>query len=186
MPKLVIIGAGSGFGGRLSLDTLSRKPLQDSLIVLCDIHPERLNKVKGYVERTIEKYKLPARVEATTDRREALPGADFVVTSISVGGAAYSGFPFNTEVEIPRKYGVDQFIADTVSVGAVFRFLRTGPVHLQIYRDIEELCPDAMVMNHTNPMAMLTWAHHAATSVRNVGLCHGVQGTSKQLAEWLE
>jgi len=186
MPKLVIIGAGSGFGGRLSIDTLSRKPLQDSTIGLCDLHPERLAAVKEYVERTIAYHKLPARVEASMDRKELLKDADFVVTSISVGGPAYWGFPFSADIEIPRKYGVDMNISDTTSVGAVFRFLRTAPVHLQIYKDIERLAPDALVLNHTNPMAMLTWVHHAATSVRNVGLCHGVQGTSQGLAKRLD
>lgn len=184
--KMVIVGAGSGFGGRLSIDTLSREVLQDCTIGLCDLHPERLEGVKGYVERTIEKYKLPARVEVSMDRRELLKDADFVVTSISVGGPAYWGFPFSADIEIPRKYGVDMNISDTTSAGAVFRFLRTAPVHLQILRDVERLAPNALVLNHTNPMAMLTWIHHEATSVRNVGLCHGVQGTSKGLAERLE
>ncbi|MHC4502636.1 MAG: family 4 glycosyl hydrolase [Planctomycetota bacterium] len=186
MTKVVIVGAGSGFGGRLSLDVLSREPLRESTIGLTDIHAGRLELVKGYVERTIRKYELPAKVEASTDRREILPGADFIVTSISAGGGAYHGFPADVEVEIPRKYGIEQSVADTVSTGAVFRFLRTGPVHLQIFRDIEKLCPDALVLNHTNPMAMLTWAHHAATNVANVGLCHGVQGTSMRIAKLLE
>ena len=184
--KLVIIGAGSGFGGRLSVDTLSRKPLQDCTIALCDLHPERLAGVKAHVERTIEKHELPAKVEASTDRKDILAGADFVITSVSVGGPAYWCFPFSAEIEIPQKYGVYMNVSDTTSAGAVFRFLRTAPVHLQILRDVERLAPNALVLNHTNPMAMLTWLHHAATSVRNVGLCHGVQGTSKQLAEWLE
>ena len=105
-----------------------------------------------------------------------------MVTSISVGGGAYYGHPFKAEIEIPRKYGIDQSVADTTSVGAVFRFLRTGHVQHQIFRDIEELCPDALVMNHTNPMAMLTWLHSVDSGVRNVGLCHGVQGTAMMLA----
>ncbi len=186
MPKIVIIGAGSGFGGRLSIDILSRDPLKDSTICLCDIHAGRLEKVHRYVQRTIDRYNLPAKVCATQDRREALPGADFVVTSISVGGGAYWGFPYNAELGIPQKYGIEQTVADTVSVGAVFRFLRTGPVHLQIFKDIEALAPDALVLNHTNPMCMLTWAHHAFTSVKNVGLCHGVQGTTRKLAKWID
>lgn len=184
--KLVIIGAGSGFGGMVSVDTLSRKPLQDCTIALCDLHPERLAGVKAHVERTIAKHRLPARVEASTDRRDVLAGADFVVTSVSVGGPAYWCFPFSAEIEIPRRFGVDMNIADTTSAGAVFRFLRTAPVHLQILRDVERLAPDALVLNHTNPMAMLTWAHHAATWVRNVGLCHGVQGTSRFIADKLD
>lgn len=180
--KTVIIGAGSGFGGRLSVDIMSNESLANSTIALCDIHPGRLKKVKEYVERTIEKHNLPTKVEASTDRTELLPDADFVITSISAGGGAYYGHPYKAEVEIPRKYGIDQAVADTTGVGAVFRFLRTAPVHYQIYKDIERLAPKAYVLNHTNPMAMLTWLHHELTSVKNVGLCHGIQQTSKELA----
>ena len=186
MTKIVIIGAGSGFGGRLSVDIMANPRLREGEIWLVDLHAGRLNKVCEYVKRTVEKFDLPTRVHATADRCEALPGADFVITSVAVGGGAYWGFPFNAEVNIPREYGVDQSGADTVSVGAVFRFLRTAPVHLQILHDVERLAPNALVLNHTNPMAMLTWVHHAATNVRNVGLCHGVQGTNGVLARRLD
>jgi len=182
MSKIVIIGAGSGFGGKLSIDIMSRECLRDSTICLCDIHPGRLEKVAAYVQRTVDAHGLPTKVVASTDRRDVLPDADFVVTSISAGGGAYYGFPFSAEVEIPREYGVDQSVADTVSVGAVFRFLRTAPVHLQIFRDVERLAPNAIVLNHTNPMCMLTWVQWAATNVPNYGICHGVQGTSRGLA----
>jgi alpha-galactosidase len=182
LTKVVIIGAGSGFGGRLSIDIMSREVLQDATICLCDVHAGRLEKVRGYVQRTAERYNLPTKVVASTDRRELLPGADFVITSISVGGGAYYGHPYKAEIEIPRKYGIEQSVADTTSVGAVFRFLRTGPVQHQFYRDIEELCPEALVLNHTNPMAMLTWLHSVDSGVRNVGLCHGVQGTAMMLS----
>jgi alpha-galactosidase len=185
MSKIVIIGAGSGFGGRLSVDILANEQLREGVIWLCDLHPGRLQKVYEYVMRTVAKFNLPTEIRCTTDRCEALPDADFVVTSIAVGGGAYWGHPFTAEVNIPREYGVDQSVADTVSVGAVFRFLRTAPVHLQILRDVERLAPNALVLNHTNPMAMLTWVHHAATNVRNVGLCHGVQGTNGRLARTL-
>lgn len=183
MTKIVIIGAGSGFGGRLSVDIMSREALRDAEICLCDINPGRLKLVAGYVQRTVDKYNLPTKVVASTDRRAVLPGADFVITSVAVGGGAYWGYPFKQEMEIPRKYGIDQSVADTVGVGGVFRFLRTGPVQHQFFWDIEELCPDAYVLNHTNPMAMLTWLHSVDSSVRNVGLCHSVQGTTMQLAE---
>lgn len=186
MSKIVIIGAGSGFGGKLSVDILSREPLNDSQICLVDIHPGRLEKVTAYVQRTIDKYDLKATVTSSLDRRELLPDADFVVTSVSVGGGAYYGFPFSAEVEIPRKYGIDQSVADTVSVGAIFRFLRTGPVQNLFLKDMEELCPDAIVLNHTNPMAMLTWLHSVDTSIQNVGLCHGVQGTTRKIARLLD
>ena len=185
MAKIVIIGAGSGFGSRLSVDILSREALRDSTIALCDIHEGRLGQVTAYVQRTIEAHNLPATLDSSTDRRQLLPGADFVVTSVSVGGAAYWGYPFNVEVEIPRKYGVDQSVADTIGPGGVFRFLRTAPVQLAFCRDIEQLCPQALLLNHTNPMAMLTWLHSVASPVHNVGLCHSVQGTTMMLARLL-
>lgn len=182
MTKIVIIGAGSGFGGKLSIDILSRQPLRDAAICLCDLNADALEKVGGYVRRTIEEYKLPATVTCSTDRAELLDGADFVVTSVAVGGPSYWGYPFAHEINIPAKYGVDQSVADTIGPGGVFRFLRTAPVQLDFCRDIERLCPDALLLNHTNPMAMLTWLHSSASNVRNVGLCHSVQGTTKQLA----
>lgn len=182
MTKIVIIGAGSGFGARLSVDIMSREPLQGVTLALCDIHVGRLKQVTEYVQRTAERYRLPTKIIASTERRALLPGADFVITSVAVGGGAYWGEPYKWEIEIPRKYGVDQSVADTVGVGGVFRFLRTGPVQQQFFRDIEDLCPDAWVLNHTNPMAMLTWLHSVGSSVRNVGLCHSVQGTTEKLA----
>jgi alpha-galactosidase len=184
--KIVILGAGSGFGGRLSVDIMSREALRDATIGLVDIHPGRLKKVHGYVQRTIDRYDLPTQVVASTDREELLPGADFIITSVSVGGGAYWGYPFQAEIEIPRRYGIEQSVADTVSVGAVFRFLRTGPVQHQFFKDMERLCPGALVLNHTNPMAMLTWLHTRDSSMRNVGLCHSVQGTTQKLARLID
>ena len=186
MAKLVIIGAGSGFGGRLSVDFLSREPLREAAVIgLCDIDAESLRRVSAYVQRTIDAHGLAAEVVASTDHNDVLAGADFVVTSVSVGGGAYWGYPFAHEVNIPRKYGVDQSVADTIGPGGVFRFLRTAPVQLAFCRDMERHCPEALLLNHTNPMAMLTWLHSAGSSIRNVGLCHSVQGTTRQLADTL-
>ncbi len=183
--KIVIIGAGSGFGGRLSLDIMASEVLRNATIGLCDIHPGRLEKVRSYVQRMVDAYRLPTRVVASTNRTELLPEADFVITSIAAGGGAYYGFPYHQEIEIPRKYGIEQSVADTCSVGAVFRFLRTGPVQHQIIKDIERLCPQTLVLNHTNPMAMLIWLHSMASAVRVVGLCHSVQGTTARLAQYI-
>jgi alpha-galactosidase len=185
MIKIVLIGAGSGFGARLSIDMMSRESLKDCTICLCDINPDRLKKVADYVQSLIYQHNLPTKLVASTERKEVLPGADFIVTSISAGGGAYYGHPYRAEVEIPRKYGLDQSVADTCSVGGVFRFLRTGPVQHQIIRDVERYCPNAIVLNHTNPMAMLTWLHSVDSSVRNVGLCHGIQNTSQEIAKFL-
>ncbi len=183
MAKVVIIGAGSGFGSRLSIDILSREVLQDSTIALCDIDEERLGQVQAYVNRAIEGNKLPGRCVANTDREQLLDGADIVVTAVSIGGAAYWGEPYASEIGIPLKYGVSQTVADTVGVGGVFRFLRTAKTHLEFALDMERYCPDALMLNYTNPMAMLTWLHSEGSSIQNVGLCHSVQGTTKKLAD---
>lgn len=181
--KVVIIGAGSGFGGRLSVDILAVPALQDVTIALCDTNAKSLENIRKYVQRTIDGHKLPAKVIASTDRNELLPGADCVVTAVSVGGPSYWGEPYRSEIHIPRSYGVDQAVGDTIGPGGVFRFLRTAPVHLSFCKDMEIHCPEALLLNYTNPMAMLTWLHSRASSIRNVGLCHSVQGTTKKLAK---
>ena len=185
MANIVIIGAGSGFGGKLTLDIVACEALKESTITLVDINTERLNAVQTYLKRVIATHKLPTRIEATTDRRKALKGAEFIVTAISVGGAAYSGEPYESEKGIPYKYGISQRVADTIGPGGVFRFLRTGPVQLEFCRDIEELCPKALLLNYTNPMCMLSWMHSMGSKVANVGLCHSVQHTAQALARYV-
>jgi alpha-galactosidase len=139
--------------------------------------------VTDYVNRAIEGHGLPAKCIASTDRNELLPGADCVVTAVSVGGPAYWGEPYASEVGIPLKYGIDQSVADTIGPGGIFRFLRTAKEHLQFCLDMEKHCPDALLLNYTNPMCMLTWLHSVDSSMQNVGLCHSVQGTTKKLAD---
>ena len=185
MPKIVLIGAGSGFGSRLSVDILSFPELQGSTLCLVDINQESAEGVARFVQRVVDHHKLPANVEWTTDRREALEGADFVVIAIAVGGPAYNGVPYYHEVAIPAKHGVSQSVADTLGPGGIFRTLRTAPEMLAICRDMEELCPNALLLNYTNPMAMLTWIMTAGSRVRNVGLCHSVQGTHHQLCGYI-
>ncbi|MCD6350854.1 MAG: alpha-glucosidase/alpha-galactosidase, partial [Armatimonadetes bacterium] len=185
MPKIVLIGAGSGFGSRLSVDLLSYPELQDSTLALVDIDEQAMEGVTNFVQRVVKHHDLPATVIGTTDRREVLKDADFVVVSIAVGGPAYNGVPYYHEVTIPRKYGVDQIVADTVGPGGVFRTLRTAPEMLAICRDMEELCPGALCLNYTNPMAMLTWAMNEVSTVPTVGLCHSVQGTHGQLCGYI-
>lgn len=186
MPRIVIIGAGSQFGGKLSADILSYPELADCSLALCDVDETRLRAATRYVERVCDAYGASAHIESHVDRRAALHGADFVITSISVGGAAYTGFPANVEVNIPAKYGVSQSVADTIGVGGIFRFLRTAPVQLAICEDIEDLCPSALLLNYTNPMAMLTWVQTNGSAVANVGLCHSVQNTAHELASYLD
>jgi alpha-galactosidase len=150
---------------------------------LCDTHAERLEQVQDYVQRAIDGHNLPGKVIGSTDREELLADADCVVTAVSIGGAAYWGEPYRSEVEIPLKYGVHQTVADTIGVGGIFRFLRTADEHLNFAKDMERLCPDALMLNYTNPMCMLTWLHSVGSSIQNVGLCHSVQGTTKKLAK---
>lgn len=181
----MIIGAGSAFGSRISIDVLSRAPLNDSTIALCDINEERLATVRKFVESAIEHHKLPAKVVAGKDRRKLLPGADFVIISVSVGGPAYYGKPFEDEIDIPARYGVRQTVGDTVGPGGVFRTLRSAPVMMEMARDINELCPEALLINYTNPMAMLTWILSEVSEAPVVGLCHGVQGTARKVAGYI-
>lgn len=185
MTKIVIVGAGSGFGAELSCDILSLPELRDATIALCDIHEGRLAAITRYMQRIVEANNLPAKIISSTERRDLLPGADFVVTSISVGGAAYHGYPHNIEVEIPQKYGIEQSVADTIGVGGIFRFLRTAPVQWAVCRDMEELCPNALLLNYTNPMCMLTWLHSLGSKIANVGLCHSIQHTSREISGYM-
>jgi len=185
MPKTVIIGAGSGFGSRLSVDILAHEGLRSGAIALVDIDKRRNDWVAAYVKRAAKEFGAAVEVLATTDRREALRGADFVVTSFHIGGPAYAGKPYFYDVEIPNKYGVYQTVADTIGPGGIARFLRTMPTLAQMLRDMEELCPNACVLNYVNPMGMLTWAANETTSLRFIGLCHSVQGTAEDIAELL-
>lgn len=183
--KAVFIGAGSGFGQRLCNDILSHPELQQCHFSLVDTDERHLQTVYECVQEMITRHNLPATVEATTDRRKVLAGADYVVISVAIGGPAYDGVPFYHEINIPAKYGVFQEVGDTLGPGGVFRTLRSAPEMIRMARDIEELCPNAWVLNYTNPMAMLTWAMNAAAKINLVGLCHSVQGTSAQLAGYI-
>ena len=118
-------------------------------------------------------------MEATLDRRQALEGADYVVTSFQVGGLRPSTV---VDFEVPKRFGLRQTIADTLGVGGIMRALRTIPVLLDVCRDMEELCPDALLLNYVNPMAMLCWAVAESSPIRTVGLCHSVQHTAGELA----
>jgi alpha-galactosidase len=175
MPKIAFVGAGSTvFTRNLVGDVLSRPELRDSTFALMDIDPERL-RASELVVRS-----LGARnVEATGDRRTALDGADYVVTSFQVGGYRPSTV---TDFEVPKRHGLRQTIGDTLGVGGIMRGLRTIPVLLDVCADMEEVCPDALLLQYVNPMAMLCWAVAERSSIRTVGLCHSVQHTAGELA----
>ena len=180
MPKIVIIGAGSlVFASRLTTDILCVPELTDSTIVYVDIDQGALDLMTQFARRIVSQEGLSAAVEATVDRQKALEGADYVITTFRVGGAEATAL----DIQIPLKYGIDQAVGDTVGPGGVFYGQCHIPLLLDICRDMEELCPDALLLNHTNPMAMLCWAANEATEIQNVGLCHSVQHTSEQLAQ---
>lgn len=182
MKKIAFIGAGSfGFTRTLVKDILTFPELQDIEIALMDIDKDRLAYIKRAVEKIIAKGNYPARVTATLDRKEALSGADGVAITILAGGPQV----FRTDIEIPKKYGVDINIGDTRGPSGIFRFLRTAPVMLEICRDIERYAPNAIVLNYTNPMAMLCRYLQEKTSLNITGLCHSVQGTAEMLASWI-
>ena len=152
MPKITFIGAGSTvFAKNLLGDILSYPELSHAEIYLQDIDEERLRSSAIVAQRVVEATNASATIRATTDRREALAGADYVITMIQVGGYKPSTV---IDFEIPKKYGLRQTIADTLGIGGIMRGLRTIPVMLDICRDMEELCPDALLLNYVNPMSM--------------------------------
>ena len=183
MPKITFIGAGSTvFARNLLRDLFIFPELHGATISLMDIDPVRLRDSEIVAKRVADMAGARPTIEATTDRRRALDGADYVINMIQVGGYRPSTV---IDFEVPKKYGLRQTIADTLGVGGIMRALRTIPVMLSIGRDMEELCPQALFLNYTNPMAMLTWAMNRATSIKTVGLCHSVQDTSARLARIL-
>jgi len=177
-----MIGAGShGFSRRLITDFLSYPELRDSTITLMDVDKERLDLITAFAEKLVNQHGFKTKIESTMDRRSALEGADYVTVTIRVGGFEANRF----DIEIPAKYGIRQGIGDTIGPGGVFYGLRHIPVLLDICHDMEELCPDALLINYTNPMAMICWAMNDYTNVKNIGLCHSVQGTTAELARYL-
>jgi alpha-galactosidase len=181
MAKITFIGAGSlGFFKTLIIDSLSFDELRHSDWALVDVDPKRLDYARRIAERIMREAKSTGKLTATLDRREVLAGSDFVIMAILVGGYE----PIAHDIDIPMKYGVDQCIGDSHGPGGVFRALRTIPVKVGIARDIAELCPNAWVLNYTNPMSMLCRAMDIETGINLVGLCHSVQGTTGMLAEW--
>lgn len=182
MAKIAFIGAGSfGFTRGLVRDILTFPALADSTLALMDIDEERLSFIKTEVDRIIAAGNYPAKVIATTDRAEALKNADGVVCTILQGGVEV----FRSDIEIPKKYGVDINVGDTRGPAGIFRALRTIPVMLGICKDIEKYCPKAIFLNYTNPMAMLCRAMQSQSDVVITGLCHSVQGTAHMLAHWI-
>ncbi len=185
MPKICLVGAGSTvFAQNILGDVLSSEIGGDFVISLFDIDPDRLKTSEIVARRICEALHLDkVRIEATLNRREALQASDFVILMMQVGGYKPATV---TDFEIPKKYGLRQTIADTLGIGGIFRGLRTIPVLEAICRDMEEVCPNALLMQYVNPMAINCWAiKEIAPSIRTVGLCHSVQHTAGHLAACL-
>jgi len=186
MPKIALIGAGSTiFAQRLIGDILLTPELAgDTQIALHDIDEDRLLTSEIVTKRIAEKLGLNTLVFSSTDRRKVLAGTDYVIFMMQVGGYKPSTV---IDFEIPKKYGLRQTIADTLGVGGIMRALRTIPVIRDILRDMEEVCPSAILLNYVNPMAMLCMAiNQISPGIKMVGLCHSVQGTAEQLAKDLD
>lgn len=175
MPKIAMIGAGSMvFCKTLSMDILATPSLRGSEICLMSRTRPKLDRMEAFLKRVTRENQLPATVWSTLDRKEALEGADYVIIMIQVGGLE----AFKLDYEIPLKYGVDQCIGDSLGPGGIFRGLRTIPVLVDIIREMEALCPNALLLNYANPMAACCYAlGKVADRIQFVGLCHGVQTT---------
>ena len=182
MPKVTFVGAGSAvFARQLMTDILAIEGLDDGVFALVDIDAARLNLAKRIAERLVELSRKRWTVEASVDRLDLLKGTDYVINSIEVAGLKNVRFDY----DIPLRYGIDQCIGDTIGPGGIFKALRTGPAWLDIVSDVQRVAPSAVVLNYTNPMSILTLAALRSTELSLVGLCHSVQGTSRQLAGYL-
>jgi alpha-galactosidase len=183
MTKIAFIGAGSTvFARNLLQDLFTFPELHESTIALMDIDPGRLADTEAVANLLADKANAQPAIESTTDLRRALDGADYAINMIQVGGYRPSTV---IDFEIPKRYGLRQTIGDTLGIGGIMRALRTIPVMLDFGRKMEEVCPDVLFLNYTNPMAMLCMAMERATTIRTVGLCHSVQRTAEDLADWL-
>lgn len=181
--KVALLGAGSAvFARKLVTDILCIPGLEEGVFALVDVEEDRLALAEAMAKKTVERAGRRWEVQASLDRREVLPGSDYVINLIEVGGPLCAKLDY----EIPLKYGVDQCIGDTIGPGGLFRMLRTGPVWLEILRDIERICPQALVLNYSNPLSAMTLLALRATRLNVVGLCHSVQHTARQLADYLE
>lgn len=184
MRKIVLVGAGNvELTRRILSDLFTVAELHRGLhVVLDDIDAERLGIAEAIARRLDRETGAGALIEVSRARQRALDGADFVICQLETGGYAASLRDF----EIPHRYGLRQSIGDTIGIGGIFRGLRTIPVLVELAQDIAELCPEAWFLSYTDPMAMTTWAMHAAAPVlRLAGLCHGVRNTHAMLADVL-
>ena len=184
-PKVTFVGAGSTvFMKNIIGDVLQRPALSGANIALMDVNPQRLDDSAVVARKLASTLGVSATVETFTDQRRALEGADFVVVAFQIGG--YEPCTV-TDFEVPKKYGLRHTIADTLGVGGIMRGLRTVPHLWKLCDDILAVCPDAIMLQYVNPMAINTWAiAEKYPRIRQVGLCHSVQGTAEELAKDLD
>ncbi len=182
--KIAMIGAGSiGFTRTLMRDILAVPELADTTFALTDISAQNLDMVAQLCRREIAANGLPAKIETTTERRAAVADSDYVISTIRQGGLE----AFQTDIDIPLQYGVDQCVGDTLCAGGIMYAQRTIPALLDFCKDIREVAkPDALFLNYSNPMAMNTWACNKYGGVQTIGLCHGVQGAHWQITRCIE
>ena len=182
--KIAMIGAGSiGFTRRLMHDIVAVPELADATFAFTDISSRNLDMVTQLCERDLEANKLPAEIIATTERRRAIAESDYVICMIRQGGLE----AFQTDIDIPLTYGVDQCVGDTICAGGMMYAQRTIPALLDFCQDIREVAkPGALLLSYSNPMAMNTWACNKYGQVKTVGLCHGVQGAHWQITSCIE
>jgi alpha-galactosidase len=182
MIKVAMIGAGSVvFSKNLTGDILSYPEFKHATLTYMDVDRDRLDVGAQLCKKVARALGAEPKIEATTNRREALRGADFVINMVQIGGFDSTLVDF----EIPRKYGLNFTIADTTGPGGMFRALRTYPMLTSLCRDMQELCPRAVLLNYSNPMSMNMQTISRTSGIRAVGLCHSVQGTFNQLMGYL-
>jgi alpha-galactosidase len=178
--KITFIGAGSTvFAKKLLVDILSFPELADSQLCLFDVDPERLQTSEIVANRIAQTLRVSPGIETTTDRARAFDGASYAINMIQVGGYRPCTV---TDFEVPKKYGLQQTIGDTLGIGGIMRALRTTPVLIEMCQEMERRCPDVVHLNYVNPMAINCWALARATRIRTIGLCHSVQNTAEELA----
>ncbi len=172
MPKIAFLGAGGrAFPKNVIGDCLLTPSLKDAHIALHDIDEDSLREAEVMINNLSRHLGAGAKVTAHLDRKEALQGADYVINATNPGGVEAQ----IVDLEVPLKYGLKQTIGDTIGIGGIFKGLRTAPVVIEFARDMEEVCPDAWLLNYTNPMAIVTAAVLKETGIKAVGLCHSVQ-----------
>jgi len=182
MSKIVIIGAGSVvFSRGLIADIVLTSKLGGSTVALCDIDSEGLELTTRLARRVIVEAEADIVVESSTERADVLPGADYVIQTIAIGGKS----AWEKDLDIPMKYGILQPVGDSVGPGGVSRALRLLPVVVDICHDMEDLCPNALLINYSNPNSCVCFTVHQYSNIKVIGLCHGLPGTHNELARYL-